>query len=111
MIQLPASDTARTATAVAFMVAVGESFNVMSALNSSPWSAENFTADEQMTESLMRYVKWTAAVNVTMGAVGSTLARSPWPLVGTVVVTILAWWLYDRAAQMGLERNAGQAQQ
>lgn len=106
---LPASDTASTATAVAFMVAVGESFNVMSALNSSPWSAENFTGDDQMVESLMRYVKWTAAVNLSMGVVGSSLARSPWPLAGTVAVTILAWWLYARAAQMGLERNTAES--
>lgn len=100
------TDAARTTTAVAFMVAVGESFNVMSALNSSPWSAENFTSDDEMTASLMKYIKWTAAVCVTMGAVASYIDRTPWPLAGTVAVTILAWWLYDRAAQIGLERNA-----
>lgn len=97
---------ARTTTAIAFMVAVGESFNVMSALNSSPWSAENFTADDDMRESLMRYVRWTAVVCVTMGAAASAIDRSPWPLIGTVTVTILAWWLYSRAADMGMERNA-----
>lgn len=106
---VPGSAAARTATAIAFMVAVGESFNVMSALNSSPWSAENFTSDDQMTDSLMKYVKWTAVVCVTMGAVASAIDRTPWPLVGTVTVTILAWWLYDRAAKLGLERNAPQA--
>lgn len=105
---LPKSEMARTTTAVAFMVAVGESFNVMSALNSSPWSAENFTADDEMTSSLMKYIKWTAGVCVTMGAVATYIDGTPWPLVGTVTVTILAWWLYDRAAKIGLERNAPQ---
>lgn len=103
---LPKSDLARTTTAVAFMVAVGESFNVMSALNSSPWSAENFTADDEMTDSLMKYIKWTAVVCVTMGGVASYIDGTPWPLAGTVAVTILAWWLYDRAAKIGLQRNA-----
>lgn len=98
---------ARTTTAIAFMVAVGESFNVMSALNSSPWSAENFTADDDMRDSLMRYIKWTAGVCVVMGAVASGIDHTPWPLAGTVTVTILAWWLYSRAADVGMERNAG----
>lgn len=102
------SEAARTTTAIAFMVAVGESYNVMSALNSSPWSAENFTEDDEMVASLMKYVHWTAAICVTMGAVASYIDRTIWPLVGTVSVTILAWWLYARAARLGLERNAPQ---
>lgn len=100
--------TARTTTAIAFMVAVGESYNVMSALNSSPWSAENFTADDEMTASLMKYVKWTAAVNVTMGVVASYIDGTAWPLAGTVAVTVLAWWMYDRAAKLGMQRNSAQ---
>lgn len=104
-----ASSAARTTTAIAFMVAVGESYNVMSALNSSPWSAENFTADDQMVESLMRYIRWTAVVCLTMGAVASYIDGSVYPFAGAAAVTVLAWWMYDRAAKKGLERNAGHA--
>lgn len=91
--------SASNATAIAFMVAAGESFNVMSAMNSSPWTAESFGGDDRKAKSCMEYVMWTAVVNFGIGLGGSLLSNpvSWWPLIGTTVVTIFAYWLYERA--------------
>lgn len=86
-----------------FMVAAAESFNIFSAMNSSPWTAENFGADERKAESCRQYVTISAAANTALGVGASMLGGSVWPLIGTTAVTIFMWWLYRRALERGMK--------
>jgi hypothetical protein len=90
-----------------FTIAAAESFNIFSALNSSPWTAENFGADERKAQSCKEYVAIAVAVNAAMGLAASKLAGDYWPLLGTTVVSVLMILLYWRALHRGL--NAGAA--
>jgi len=85
-----------------FMVAAAESFNVFSAMNSSPWTAENFGADPAKAESCRRYVLIAVVANSGLGLGASLLAKSWWPLVGTISVSAFMWIVYDRALKRGL---------
>ena len=85
-----------------FLVAAAESFNIFSAMNSSPWTAENFGADERKAKSCREYVAISAAANTALGVGASILGGSPWPFVGTSLVTLFMWWLYRRALARGM---------
>lgn len=85
-----------------FLVASAESFNIFSAMNSSPWTAENFGADERKANSCKEYVMWSVAANSALGFGASVLAKSYWPLVGTTVVSLFMIWIYWRALQRGM---------
>lgn len=96
----------QNAAAVGFvLVAAAESFNIFSAMNSSPWTAENFGADEQKAKSCKEYVMWSVVANEALGLGASALARSLWPLIGTTIVTLFMVWIYWRALARGM--NAG----
>lgn len=84
-----------------FMVAAAESFNIFSAMNSSPWTAENFGADERKSRSAQEYVIISVVANEGLGLGASLLARNYWPLVGTTAVSLFMWWLYRRALARG----------
>jgi hypothetical protein len=85
-----------------FMVAAAESFNIFSAMNSSPWTAENFGADERKAESCKQYVWISLAANTGLGVGASMLAGTWWPLVGTSAVSLFMWWIYWRALKKGM---------
>lgn len=89
-----------------FLVAAAESFNIFSAMNSSPWTAENFGADERKAKSCREYVVISAAANTGLGVGASILGGSIWPFVGTTAVTLFMWWLYRRALARGLEAGS-----
>ena len=80
-----------TAGAGIFLMALAEAFNVYGALNSSPWTAENFGADPEKARSCRRYVLQADAVNVALGVGTSLIAKNPWPLLGILVITIGQW--------------------
>jgi hypothetical protein len=84
-----------------FLMATAESFNVISALCSSPWTAENFGADEEKARSTREYVLMSGVFNVGLGAGTSLLAKSWWPLVGTTTVSVIMWFVYQRALEKG----------
>jgi hypothetical protein len=86
---------------VAVMVAWGESFQVFGSLNSSPWTAENFGADDEKAASMRRYVKLGVINNALMGGLGSYLADSWLPLAATTAVSLFMWRLYERALARG----------
>lgn len=85
-----------------FLVAAAESFNIFSAMNSSPWTAENFGADQQKADSCRQYVWISLAANEGLGIGASILGRSWWPLVGTTAVSVFMWWIYQRALARGM---------
>jgi hypothetical protein len=96
------TDTATSAGVGLFLVAAAESFNIFSAMNSSPWTAENFGADERKAKSCREYVMISAVANTALGAGASMLGGSVWPLIGTSLVTAFMYWLYRRALARGM---------
>jgi hypothetical protein len=89
-----------------FLVAAAESFNIFSAMNSSPWTAENFGADEKKARSCREYVGISLVANAGLGVGASILAANIWPFVGTSIVSLFMWWLYRRALLRGLETGS-----
>lgn len=85
-----------------FLVAAAESFNIFSAMNSSPWTAENFGADEKKAKSCKEYVMWASVANTGLGVGASMLAKSWWPLIGVTLVTGFMIWIYWRALKRGM---------
>jgi hypothetical protein len=85
-----------------FLMATAESFNIISAMCSSPWTAENFGADEEKASSTRKYVMMAAVGNLGLGFGTSLLAHSWWPLIGTGIVSVAMWFVYDHALKKGM---------
>lgn len=107
-------DTAKyTIAGVAVMVAWGESFQVFGALNSSPWTAENFGADQEKAASCWRGVKKAVVNNLLMGGLGSALLfydgrqRFWWmPFMVTSGISAYMAWEYKTALARGVAKNS-----
>lgn len=91
----------RALGALLFLAAGTNALDVYSALNSSPWTAENFGADAKKAESCREYVKHSIAVTTAFGVTSAVIAGSWWPLVGTVAANAYMYWLYERALSRG----------
>lgn len=97
--------------AILFLASVNETMQAYGTLNSSPWTAESFGADDRRARALKEYV--THAVVFSMGAalVAAWVAhgrKATWAiLLGAAGVNIYLVWLYARASQRG--RAAGDA--
>lgn len=88
------------------LVAAAESFNIFSAMNSSPWTAENFGADESKAKSAKEYVIISVGANTALGLGASALAKTWWPVIGTTIVSILMIYIYWRALRRGMETGS-----
>src|SRR5258708_4525599 len=87
-------------------MAVAESFNVYSALTSSPWTMESFGADERKARAGKEYVCWALAANLGLG-IGTSLLSGSWaPLFGIVAISVWMTWIYFRALRRGREAGA-----
>lgn len=84
-----------------FLMAVAEAFNVYGALNSSPWTAENFGADPEKARSCRQYVLQADIANIALGIGASLLAQSWAPLAGILVITVYMHCMYERALKKG----------
>jgi hypothetical protein len=98
---MPRTPVDTAASAGLFLMAVGEAFNVYGAMNSSPWTAENFGADPDKAASCRKYVMKANIANVGLGIGASLVARSPWPLVGILVITVYMHCQYEKALTRG----------
>lgn len=87
----------RPTAAVLFLVAVDAGLNAYSSINSSPWTAESFGGDPEKAASCKRYVLKADAATLGLGALGSMIAKSAWPLIGAVVVVTFMEILYRKA--------------
>ena len=88
--------------AALMLTTLGLGFEVMSAMNSSPWTAENFGADEAKAASCWKYTLQATAINAAMGAGASILTKTWWPLIGTSVVSVYMGWTYRQALNRGM---------
>lgn len=98
-LDLMGDGTRNALAAVLFLQAGMVSFDAMSTVNSSPWTAESFGADPRRLASLNKYVNHAIGISTAYCVVASFLARSPWPLVGSLIANLYLYWLYDQAVR------------
>lgn len=105
--------------AVLFIGAGTNVYDAYSAVMSSPWSTEKFTADSDEEQMARRYVRH--AITISWGyALGGAaiIGMDPgtpnklalFPLFGAALATAYMWWLYDQAlkrATSGQGMSAG----
>jgi hypothetical protein len=92
--------------ALLFLNASTMTMDVYSALNSSPWTAENFGGDPEKAKSCMELVYHSIAVTSAYGVAGSVIARSWWPIIGTVLADTYMFYLYWRALSRAVETKS-----
>jgi hypothetical protein len=80
--------------------------DVFSAVNSSPWTAENFAGDLQKNESVREYVWHGVGLTVFYIVGASVLAKSAWPLIGGGITLVYMYFLYTRALERGAARGS-----
>jgi hypothetical protein len=99
-------DAARVGAAILFLQASTNAMDVFSAVNSSPWTAENFGGDASKSASVREYVWHGIGLTVFYIVGASVLARSPWPIIGGGITLAYMWWLYMRALRRGEARKS-----
>jgi hypothetical protein len=87
--------------AVLFMQATMVQMDVMSALNSSPWTSENFGASPEKAATAREYVRHALIIGSAIDVVAALVAQSLWPLIGGALTGAYLWWIYERALQRG----------
>jgi hypothetical protein len=100
------SDAARVGAAILFLQASTNAMDVFSAVNSSPWTAENFGGDQTKNASVREYVWHGIGLTVFYIGGASVLARSWWPVIGGGITLVYMWWLYHRALERGAARQS-----
>lgn len=97
--------------AVLFLGAVNETMQAYGTLNSSPWTAESFGADDRRAKAMKEYVAHAVVFSMAMALIAAYIAdgrKATWSiLLGTAGVNAYLVWLYMRASKRG--RAAGSA--
>ena len=94
----------RGVLALQFVVPFYEFFNVVSALESSPWTISKVGADPA-AEADMTTLLWHATIIGNGAAFAGTLIGGSWlPVAGSATATVYVWWLYKKWA-MGKARE------
>lgn len=96
--------------AVLFMQASMNTLDAYSTLNSSPWTAESFGADDRRARALKEYVTHAVIYSMAYAAAGAVIVRGRlgwYILIGAIVTNLYLIWLYARASRRG--RAAGAA--
>jgi hypothetical protein len=99
--KLALADARGPVAAVLFLQSAMVSMDVMSALNSSPWTSENFGADPEKAKTSREYVMHSVGVSTAFCVSSAVIAGSWWPIVGAVVTNGYLFWIYDRALKRG----------
>ena len=80
-----------------FLMSLGSAFEVLSAMNSSPWTIENVGANPERAKSAMKYTYLGLGMAGAIGAGASLLTGTIWPLIGIALVSILMIFVYRHA--------------
>jgi uncharacterized protein YaaW (UPF0174 family) len=95
--------------AILFLSAINETMQAYGTLNSSPWTAESFGADDRRAAALKEYVAHAVIFSMATAGIAAVVARgrkATWSILGgAALVNIYLVWLYMRASQRG--RAAG----
>jgi hypothetical protein len=100
--ELVSTNNKNALAAILFLAASTNAMDVYSALNSSPWTAENFGADPAKAKSCTEYVWHAIGISTAFGITSSLIAHSWVPIIGVVVADGYMYWLYDRALKRGM---------
>jgi len=97
------------AAAILFLGAINETMQAYGTLNSSPWTAESFGADDRRAAALKEYVSHAVGFSLITGGMAAYIARgkmATYSILGGVIITnVYLVWLYRRASRRG--RDAG----
>jgi len=97
--------------ALLFLSAINETMQAYGTLNSSPWTAESFGADDRRAAALREYITHAVVFSCVTGLIAARIAngrKATWSIMlGTVGVNGYLVWLYRRASARG--RAAGSA--
>jgi len=96
--------------AILFLQASMNTLDAYSTLNSSPWTAESFGADERRSRALKEYVCHAVGYSMLYAVAAAIIARGPKAtyaiLAGAVVTNAYLVWLYTRANRRGKEAGS-----
>lgn len=94
--------------AILFMQASMNTLDAYSTLNSSPWTAESFGADDRRAAALKEYVCHAVVYSMAYAAASAFIVRGKlggYIIAGAVITNGYLIWLYMRASKRG--RAAG----
>lgn len=101
---LTGSKAGKVAGAILFMQAAALSMDVFSAVNSSPWTAENFGGDPEKAKTCREYVHHGLALSTGLSVGAAVVAESWAPVIGMVAANGYMFWLYERALKRGVDK-------
>src|SRR5215472_4291027 len=93
--------TANALAAVLFLTSGMMTLDAYSTFQSSPWTAENFGADPIKAKSCKEYLVHAVGSSLAYAAASSYMAKSWWPLIGSLISNAYLIWLYLRALERG----------
>ena len=97
--------------ALLFLAAINETMQAYGTLNSSPWTAESFGADDRRAKALREYVAHAVVFSMATSLIAAFVARGKKAtaaiLLGAAGTNVYLVWLYSRASVRG--REAGSA--
>lgn len=89
------------AAALLFLQSGMMTLDAYSTFQSSPWTAENFGADPNKTKSAKEYLCHAVGFSLAYAIASAILAKSWWPVIGSVIANAYLVWLYLRALDRG----------
>lgn len=100
------SDSSKALAAVLLIQSATNSMDVFSALNSSPWTAQSFGADEEKRDACLEYVHHSLVFTAAFNGAAAVLAKSWWPVIGWAFASAYMYWLYIRALQRAVDSHS-----
>lgn len=95
--------------AVLFLAAINETMQAYGTLNSSPWTAESFGADDRRASALKEYIGHAVVFSTATSLFAAAIARgraATWAIIlGSALTNVYLVMLYNRASARG--RAAG----
>jgi hypothetical protein len=96
--------------AILFMTASMNTLDAYSTLNSSPWTAESFGADERRARALKEYVAHAVVYSMAYATAAAIIARgkaATWSIfMGALITNAYLVMLYMRASRRGKEAGS-----
>lgn len=98
--------TRNDGAAILFLASSTYAMDAFSALNSSPWTAQTFSAgDPEREKACKEYVYHAIGFCAIYAFASAALARSMWPIIGMGLTLTYMYWLYMRALKRGREQS------
>lgn len=106
MTDILSDGTASGVAALLFMTSAMTTLDAYSTFQSSPWTIENFGADEEKTRACKEYLAHAVGFSMVYALASTAIAKSPWPLLGSIASNAYLCWLYFRAMRRGQESGS-----